>query len=55
MSVFLGDVDSYCRFSILALSFGSAWSLPFSLRGATTPVSFRIDLIFDQNLFCLGC
>ena len=50
----LVHVDSYCLLRISALSFGSACSRPFSLRGAMPLESFRRDLIKDQNRFCLG-
>ena len=33
--------DSYCLFRISALSLESAWSFPFSYRGAIPLVSFR--------------
>ena len=41
----LVNVDSYSRLSISALSYESACSLPFSLRGATSPESRRSDLM----------
>ena len=50
----LVHVDSYCLFRMSALSFASAWSLPFSFKGAIPLVSLRKDLKNDQNLFCLG-
>ena len=50
----LVHVNSYCLLRISALSLGSAWSLPFSFRGAIPLVSFRIDLMNDQKRFCLG-
>ncbi|KAH3699231.1 hypothetical protein DPMN_074187 [Dreissena polymorpha] len=41
---------------MLALSSGSLYSLPFSLKGATPELSFLVDLMKFQNLFCLfGC
>ena len=50
----LVHVDSYCLFRMSALSFASAWSLPFSFKGAIPLASLRRDLMIDQNLFCLG-
>ena len=50
----LVHVDSYCLSRMSALSFGSACSLPLSLRGATPLVFLRSDLMKDQNLFCVG-
>ena len=50
----LVHVGSYCLFRMSALSFASAWSLPFSFKGAIPLVSLRRDLKNDQNLFCLG-
>ena len=50
----LVHVDSYFLLRISALSFGSAWSRPFSFRGATALESFRSDLMNDQKRFCFG-
>ena len=43
-------VDSYWRFKMSALSFGSAWTRPFSLRGAMPLLSLRSDLIKLKSL-----
>ena len=46
------NVDSYCLFGILALSFGSNCIFLFSLRDVTPQLSFLVDFMNDQNLFC---
>ena len=46
-------VDSYCRFRMSALSFGLAWTFPFSLRGAMPLLSLRSDLKLKSR-FCFG-
>ena len=47
-------VDSYWRFKMSALSFGSSCSLPFSLRGAMPLLSLRSDLMKLKGRFCFG-
>ena len=51
---FFVHVDSYWRFKMSALSFGIAWSRPFSLRGAMPLLSLRSDFIKLKSLFCFG-